>query len=225
MILRFSEVATVYLVERPHLQLALDMLDMDLALNIALQTDEFVDLFEAGTPLIKYNGIQAVSRLKDRFGAKPIVADLKIVDAADTEVAMAASAGADVVTVMANAPIETLRMSIQRAHSCGLRVIVDLLGITDVVTKASDLQSLPIDFLLVHTGIDQQRRGAMPLGDVEQLARTTEFSLGVAGGLQVSDIPRIRNIPNLDLIVVGGAITSSLHPDAAARQFREALNR
>ncbi|MGQ9675732.1 MAG: 3-hexulose-6-phosphate synthase [Chloroflexota bacterium] len=215
----------MYLVERPHLQVALDMLDFDLALAVAFQVEDYVDLIEAGTPLIKYNGLNALRLLKQHFANKPVVADLKIMDAADLEVSMASSVGADVVTVMAAAPADTIYIAIRRAHACGIRVIVDLLGVADVVAKAQELKAMAPDFLLLHIGLDQQRQRVSPVDGIEALARATDLSLGIAGGIQVGDISRLLAIRNLDLIVVGAAITSAVHPGEAAREFREALNR
>jgi 3-hexulose-6-phosphate synthase / 6-phospho-3-hexuloisomerase len=215
----------VYIVDRPHLQLALDVLDLDLAIAIALDAEDYVDIIEAGTPLINYNGIEAVRRLKQRFGVKPVAADLKIADAADIEVAMARDAGATLVSVLASAPFETMRLAVEKAHGCGLKVIADLLGVDDEVAKVRELERVGVDFVLVHSGLDEQRQGRVPFGDLERLATATNLTLGIAGGIQVGDIPRIRNIPKLGLVVVGSAITQATQPGEVARQFREALNR
>lgn len=214
-----------YTVDRPHLQLALDVLDFDLALTIALQAEDYVDIIEAGTSFIKYNGMTGVRLLKERFAAKPVVADLKIVDAADIEVGMASTARVDAVTVMAVAPPETLRLAFERARTCGLQIIVDMLGVADDVAKAHELEPLGPDIILVHTGIDQRAAGLRPLQRLERLARTTTLSLGAAGGLQLADIPHLLTVPNLNLVVIGSAITSAIHPGEAARRFFEALSR
>lgn len=214
----------MYLVERPHLQLALDMLDFDLAVNVALQAEDYVDIIEAGTPLIQYNGLDALRLLKQRFANKPVLADLKIMDAADVEVSIASAAGVDLVTVMAAAPADTMRLAIKRAHACGIRVVVDLLGVTDAIARAREMRPMAPDFLLLHAGLDQQRR-VSPFDEVEALARATDLSLGIAGDIQIGEISRLLSIRNLDLIVVGAAITSAVRPGEAARQYREALNR
>src|SRR5450830_1747238 len=95
------------------LQVALDFVDLKRALKVAREAVEGgADWLEAGTPLIKSEGLNAVRTLKKLFPKKTIVADLKTFDAGRVEVEMAAKAGADIVSVMAAAPIETIRDSV-----------------------------------------------------------------------------------------------------------------
>jgi 3-hexulose-6-phosphate synthase len=215
----------MYIEDRPNFQLALDMLDLNEAIKLAIEVDEYVDFFEVGTLLIHNNGIAAVNRVKAQFSYKPVVADLKVMDAADIELRMVSLAQADLVTIMACAPVETVRLALERAHRYGLRVIVDLLGVRDQESRLRELEQVSPDFVLVHAGMDQQQAGLIPLGELEALAPKTHLAMGIAGGLTPDDIPRIRNIPNLGLVVVGSAITTSPHPAEAARQFRAVLNR
>jgi 3-hexulose-6-phosphate synthase/6-phospho-3-hexuloisomerase len=74
--------------------LALDFVDLHRALKVAeLAVPAGVDWIEAGTPLIKSEGLDAVRELKKRFPGKTIVADMKIMDAGRIEVEAAAKAG------------------------------------------------------------------------------------------------------------------------------------
>ena len=85
------------------LQVALDLLDLKRALQIAEESvDGGADWIEAGTPLIKSEGIQAVRSLRDRFPEATIVADMKVADTGAIEVEMAAKAGADIVCILAD---------------------------------------------------------------------------------------------------------------------------
>jgi 3-keto-L-gulonate-6-phosphate decarboxylase len=106
-----------------------------------------------------------------------------------------------------------------------LKVIVDLLGIRDQEARVRELSQLAPDYILVHAGLDQQRTGVISVGMLEDLAPKTHLAMGIAGGLTPDDIPQIRNIPNLGLVVIGAAITADPHPGDVARRFRAALNR
>ena len=65
--------------ERPLLQVALDFVDLDRALLLAEESVAGgADWIEAGTPLIKSVGLDAVRELKRRFPDKTVVADLKL---------------------------------------------------------------------------------------------------------------------------------------------------
>src|SRR5207245_2766191 len=85
----------------PVLQVALDHMHLKRALLAAKEAvDGGADWLEAGTPLVKSEGIEVVRQLKKSFPGKTIVADLKTMDTGAFEVEIAAKAGADVITVM-----------------------------------------------------------------------------------------------------------------------------
>ncbi len=72
---------------RVALQLALDFVDISRALTVAaLAVPAGVDWIEAGTPLIKSEGLNAVRELRRHFPQHTIVADMKIMDAGRIEV-------------------------------------------------------------------------------------------------------------------------------------------
>jgi 3-hexulose-6-phosphate synthase len=73
------------------LQLAMDTLDGDEALNLASSVAPFADILEAGTPLIKSVGIDIVRKLKSAHPDKIILADLKSSDVGAYEANMARS--------------------------------------------------------------------------------------------------------------------------------------
>ena len=80
---------------KPILQVALDVLEIDRALQIAKEAIEGgADWIEAGTPLIKSEGMDAIRKLKEAFPGYVILADMKTMDTGAMEVEMAAKAGA-----------------------------------------------------------------------------------------------------------------------------------
>jgi 3-hexulose-6-phosphate synthase/6-phospho-3-hexuloisomerase len=86
--------------ERVILQVALDFVDLDRALNVAQEAIAGgADWLEAGTPLIKSEGLDAVRALRQKFPDCTIVADMKIMDAGRIELEAAAKAGANIVDV------------------------------------------------------------------------------------------------------------------------------
>ena len=86
------------------LQVALDLLDLKRAVQIASESlDGGADWIEAGTPLIKSEGMQAIRSLKEHFPESILVADMKVADTGTLEVEMAAKAGANIVCILADA--------------------------------------------------------------------------------------------------------------------------
>lgn len=87
--------------EDAFLQIALDLINKHRALKIA---DEAVrggvDWIEAGTPLIKSEGMEILRELHKKFPDKILVADMKTVDGGAVEIEMAAKSGANVVLML-----------------------------------------------------------------------------------------------------------------------------
>ncbi|MDD5439183.1 MAG: orotidine 5'-phosphate decarboxylase, partial [Candidatus Omnitrophica bacterium] len=98
----------------PVIQVALDFVDLKRALKAAGEAYAGgTDWIEAGTPLIKAEGLVAVRELRKLFPRATIVADMKIMDAGRTEVECAAKAGADVVNVLAAATDATIKECVE----------------------------------------------------------------------------------------------------------------
>ena len=74
---------------KPILQVALDLLNAERAITIAKDAVKGgADWLEAGTPLIKSEGMEIIRKLREQFPGKTIVADMKTMDAGATEVEM-----------------------------------------------------------------------------------------------------------------------------------------
>jgi len=106
----------------PVLQVALDLLEPDRAVEIAHEAvNGGADWIEAGTPLIKSAGMDIVRRLKAEFPNHVIVADMKIADTGGIEVEMAAKAGAGVVCILAEADDAVIAEAVRAAELYGVR--------------------------------------------------------------------------------------------------------
>ena len=166
------------------LQVALDFVDLPRALKVA---EEAVaggaDYLEAGTPLIKSEGLDAVRRLREMFPERTIIADMKTMDAGKIEAESAAKAGASVMTVCGAATQSTIRECVEAGRHYGIEVAVDLLGIADPVALAAQCEELGAAWLDVHCPIDAQMLGQDPLDELRLLREKTHLILAVAGGL------------------------------------------
>lgn len=206
------------------LQLALDLLDLERALRVArLAVPEGVDWVEAGTPLIKSEGLDAVRKLREAFPEKKIVADMKTADTGRLEMEAAAKAGADYAIVLGAASESTIREAIEVGKSYGLGIGVDLLGIEEPEPRVERLAQWGATFLSVHCPVDVQMRGGSPFEMLERLARVTDLPLAVAGGLNSETAPKAV-AAGASIIVIGGAITKAEDPARAARDMRKALD-
>ena len=206
------------------LQLALDLLDLERALRIAdLAVPQGVDWVEAGTPLIKSEGLAAVRALRKRFPGKKIVADLKTADAGRIEMEAAAKAGADYAIVLGAASESTLRECIEVGRNYGLGIGVDLLGVENPEALVARLADWGAAFVSVHCPIDEQMRGGNPFEMLARLAKATAIPLAAAGGLNSETAARAA-AAGAAIVVVGGAITKAQDPARATADIRKALD-
>jgi 3-hexulose-6-phosphate synthase/6-phospho-3-hexuloisomerase len=210
--------------ERPILQVALDFVDLDRALKVA---EEAVaggaDWLEAGTPLIKSEGLDAVRALRERFPDRTIVADMKIMDAGRTELEAAAKAGASIVDVLGAAADSTIAECIEAARNYGNKVIVDLISVADPVERAKQIEQLGADYIACHTAIDVQMHGVYAFDLLKQVAAAVNIPVAAAGGIH-SENAAEAVAAGARIIIVGGAITKSADARAATAAIREAID-
>jgi 3-hexulose-6-phosphate synthase/6-phospho-3-hexuloisomerase len=205
------------------LQVALDFVDLSRALKAAeAAIAGGADILEAGTPLIKSEGLAAVRELKKRFPETPIVADMKTMDAGRIEMESAAKAGARLVTVLGLASRSTIEECVEAGRNYGMEIGVDLLGVPDPVELARFCQELGVQELGVHTAIDDQMRGASPFETLRAVRRAVSIRLSAAGGLN-SETAAAAAEAGADVIIIGGAITKARDVEAATATIRKVL--
>ena len=207
----------------PVLQVALDFADLARALKLAREAVEGgADWLEAGTPLIKSEGLSAVRKLRAEFPKHTIVADLKTMDAGRAEMEMAAKAGANIGVVLGVSSDETIRECVEAGRNYGIRIAVDLVRVTDPVERARQLEEIGVDQVIYHTGIDEQMTGKPPFESLSEIVAAVAIPVAVAGGINTETAAEAIT-HGAQIIIVGGAITKARDAAAATRQMKEAL--
>jgi 3-hexulose-6-phosphate synthase/6-phospho-3-hexuloisomerase len=209
----------------PILQVALDLLELERALVIAREAVlGGADWVEAGTPLIKSAGMEAVRRLRSEFPDREIVADMKVADTGTLEVEMAAKSGAGIICILATADNEVVREAVRAKHHYGVRIMADLINSPDPVGRALELDEMGVDIIAAHAGIDQQMVGLSSVELARELAGRISLPIAVAGGLDAeSAAEAVRS--GAAIIIVGGNIVRSGDVTGSTRRIREAIDR
>lgn len=209
---------------RPTLQVALDILELHRAARIA---EEAVaggaDWIEVGTPLIKSEGMAAVRELRSAFPHQVIVADMKIADTGTMEVEMAAKAGASIVCVLADVDDSVIAECVRAARLYGVRIMADLIHVADPVGRAKEIETLGVDIINAHVGIDQQMLGKSSVDLLRTLAGSVSIQLAVAGGLDAATAAECVQA-GADIVIVGGWIVKSDDVEGSAKKIRAALD-
>jgi 3-hexulose-6-phosphate synthase/6-phospho-3-hexuloisomerase len=207
---------------RPTIQVALDTTCLSEALLLAKgSVDGGADWIEAGTPLIKSQGMEAVRRLVEVCGERAVVADMKTMDAGRLEAEMAISAGAKVVSVCGLADDLTIIEAVRVAQSGGAAIMVDLINTRDTMARALEIQSLGANYIYLHTGLDvQSKEGSITerYDVIERLSSTLRIPLAVGGGITAANAKRAKDA-GASIIIVGSFITKARDPVSALRSI------
>jgi len=164
-------------------------------------------LIEAGTPFIKRYGMDGVRTIR-RLWRGVIVADLKVTDGAINEVEFAAAAGANAVTVMGSAPVETLDYFNYYCEQKGLYSMIDMLGVNDPLRKLLPLRNKP-NFIVIHKGRDEESnvRSIIRYKDIAKVRSKYDVFISVAGGLDADSVRRAyfngADVAILNIISIG----------------------
>ncbi|NNE01342.1 MAG: 3-hexulose-6-phosphate synthase [Pirellulaceae bacterium] len=206
---------------QPLIQMALDSLDLDATMTLAEQVAPHVDIFEVGTPCIKYNGLKIVEALRAKFPEHKILVDLKTMDAGEYEAAPFFAAGADICTVLGVSGAATIAGVVKAAQAHDAEVQVDLINVPDKVACAKESAELGAQIVGVHTGLDAQAAGQTPFADLNEIAKLgLKVKMSVAGGIKPSTVRQVVD-SGAAIIVVGAAIYGADSPAKAAREIRQ----
>jgi len=186
--------------KKRYLQIALNS-TIDEAYQI-IQTLPVSDriLIEAGTPLIKEFGVEAIRNLYDWWGDKThpqnvfpyIVADLKTMDRGETEVRIAKNAGASAAICLGQAPVETINSFVESCEKNGLDSMVDMMNIDYPVKVLRQLRKTP-DVVLLHRGVDEEKFNKdkpIPYIQINKVLSTYNVLISIAGGDTIREVQR-----------------------------------
>lgn len=207
----------------PKLQVALDLVELKRAVEIAKEVEEFVDFIEVGTPLIKSEGMNSIRVISKNFASHKIVADMKTIDTGALEVEMCAKSGADIVIILALSDNSTIEEAVRSAKKYGCEIMADLINHPNPVERAKELEDLGVDYVNVHVGIDVQMLGQDPIKVLKDVVESVNVPVAVAGGLNPEKASLCASL-GADIIIVGGNIIRTKNPKESAKRFREAID-
>lgn len=205
------------------LQLAIDLLNKEQAAELANKVKDYVDIVEIGTPIVINEGLPSVQHMDENIDGVKVLADLKIMDAADYEVSQAVKFGADVVTILGVAEDASIKAAVEEAHKHGKELLVDMIAVQDLEQRAKELDEMGADYIAVHTGYDLQAQGVSPLDSLRKVKGVIKNSkIAIAGGIKPETIEEVA-AESPDLVIVGGGIANAKDPVEAAKQCKAAI--
>ncbi len=196
--------------KKKYLQVALNS-TMDEARSIIMRlpvSDRI--LIEAGTPLIKEYGTDAIRQLlvfwAMRVGNtfKPyIVADLKTMDRAEREVELAAASGASAAVCLGLAPVETVDSFIAECTEQGIDSMVDMMNVEHPIKLLRQYKKMP-DVIILHRGVDEEKFNKskpIPYIQIHKIRSSYSTLISLAGGDSIREVQRaIFNDANIVVV-------------------------
>ncbi len=158
-------------------------------------------IIEAGTPLIKREGVGVVSRMR-MYWSGYICADIKVVDGAKAEVEMAKMAGATHVTALGNASEETLKIFVETCKDLGISSVIDMINTPNPLKSLWKANIFP-DMVVIHRGRDEENS----FGEVIQYKNIAKIKgkwdtlVGAAGGIDQKEM-QSASFNGADVVVV-----------------------
>lgn len=176
-------------------------------------------ILEAGTPLIKQYGAQAIAKIRawwegrifearfqksEEISFEPyIVADLKCMDRGQKEVEIAKNAGANGAVVLGQAPIETINAFIKACENLNLDSMIDMMNVEYPLEILRRLKKLP-QVVILHRGVDEEAfdpESEIPYHEIHRIKENYEIMIAVAGGDTIQEVQRAV-FNDADIVVV-----------------------
>ncbi len=204
------------------LQVAMDLLSVEDALTLLGKVADYVDVIELGTPLIKQEGLSAVTRIKAAYPDKIVFADMKTMDAGELEADMAFKAGADYMTVLGAAGDSTIAGAVKAAKKHGKTVVADIIGVKDKAARVKELKALGVGLVELHAGLDEQAQSGYSIDSLLAAGKGADIPFSIAGGINAARIESVEQA-GAAIAVAGAAIYGADDPAAAAKQLRDKI--
>ncbi|WP_215226177.1 3-hexulose-6-phosphate synthase [Echinicola shivajiensis] len=204
------------------LQVAIDLLKTEDAIALATKVAPYIDIIELGTPLIKSEGLGAITAMKAAFPNKKVFADFKTADAGALEAQMAFEAGADYITILGATGDSTIAGAVEAAKKYNKGVVVDTIGVKDRVKRAKEVIALGAEFVELHAGLDEQAEPGYSIQVLIDEASRAGVPVSIAGGVNMNSIEGVKKSGAV-VAVAGAAIYGAEDPAAAAKALKEAL--
>jgi 3-keto-L-gulonate-6-phosphate decarboxylase len=185
-----------------HIALNSDLGEAQKIISQLPQSDKI--LIEVGTPLIKIYGIKALLAIRTITSPETyIIADNKCTDLAAREVEMMAQAGANAVTCLGVAPIETINIFIDECEKFGIDAIIDMMNVQNPLNVLKKLKRLP-KVVILHRGVDEtefSKEKQIPYYQIKQIKGNYDILVAVAGGDTIKEIQKAV-LNDADIVVV-----------------------
>jgi len=212
----------------PLLQVALDNVTLEAAIESVGKYGEIIDIVEVGTILHIAEGARATKVLSEKYPHKIILDDIKGADAGKTLAEICFGAGADIMTAICSADVNTMIAMKKVGDSYGpdKDVQVELYG-DWTFEQAQMWLDAGITHLVYHRSRDAELAGqSWGQQDFDKIGELCNmgFKVTITGGLKAKDLKLFKDYP-IHCVIGGRGIRDAKDPAQAARDFKAEIKR
>ncbi|HCR1139852.1 TPA: orotidine 5'-phosphate decarboxylase [Klebsiella aerogenes] len=204
-----------------NIQLALDLLDRDQALDVVRKAGPYVDIIEVGTSLLKLCGIQIAADIRAICPDKPLFLDMKIIDGPKREATLMSKCSPAYYSMLAVASDTAVKKVLAIANENNATVVFDLQSVINPVQRAKELKTMGATQLCVHKNADCGDNPEEAFLEFLDVREVTGLPVSLAGGINLNSLPTIKKQLNPATVIVGGAILNAPDCREAAIAFQK----
>lgn len=118
-----------------------------------------------------------------------VVADYKAMDRGSAEVRIAKVAGANAITVLGQAPIETINILIEECNKNSIDSIIDMMNVNKPYNVLRKLKKLP-EVVMLHRGVDETEIGnaMFPIHMINKVKGAFDVRIAIGGGDKIREV-------------------------------------
>lgn len=210
---------------KPMLQIALDQTELNTAISVAKNVENYVDIIEIGTILAFAEGMNAVKQLRKNHPNHIIVCDLKTTDGGAILAKMAFEAGTNWLTVSAAAHIATINACKKVADEFNGEVQIELYGHW-TLDDAKAWYDSGIKQAIYHRSRDAELAGVnWTDNDLKKMKQLSDIglALSITGGIVPEDIHLFAGIET-KAFIAGRALVGE-NGKTTAEKLRQEINK
>ena len=132
---------------------------------------------------------QVTKKQIENLAGAYVVADYKAMDRGLSEVEIAASAGANAITVLGQARIETIDALIEACDSRGIDSVIDMMNVDKPYQVLRKLKKLP-KIVMLHRGVDETEVGSkpFPIHMINKVKGAFNVMIAIGGGDKIREV-------------------------------------
>lgn len=203
------------------LQVAIDRVSIERAVEIVKEAAPVADIIEVGTSLTKEFGVRSLGPIIEAANGTAVLGDIKTCDEGKYEFDLGYECGITYLTVMGSSSMGTLEVCAASAAEHNGIMMIDLLECDE--SRVEQIAGFPDAVYCLHASVDSDAT-ADPVAQVRAFKqRFPQISrIAIAGGIKQHQLAAL-SAEGVDIVIMGSAITKADDIAAACAACKEEM--